>query len=142
MQNEIESLFDHPPAQYGAKERALFDEFQEALNRGEIRSAEPDASSPTGWRVNTWVKKGILLGFRIGVIVDMSAGLSFFATKIPTPQKTLGRKAVFASLPGVERPQRLLPRQGRNRCMPPMFINAGRLCGRWDHGADSHRSRG
>jgi 2,3,4,5-tetrahydropyridine-2,6-dicarboxylate N-succinyltransferase len=42
------------------------------LNQGEVRSAEPDPAARTGWRVNAWVKKGILLGFRMGVVVDMS----------------------------------------------------------------------
>lgn len=37
-----------------------------ALNHGEIRAAEPDASSPSGWRANAWVKQGILLAFRLG----------------------------------------------------------------------------
>ena len=43
-----------------------------------MRSAEPDPASPTGWRVNTWVKQGILLGFRFGDTVDMTAGLPFY----------------------------------------------------------------
>ena len=38
-----------------------------ALEAGELRSASPDAASPSGWRVNAWVKQGILLGFRLGV---------------------------------------------------------------------------
>jgi len=41
------------------------------LNSGEARAAEPDAKSSTGWRVNPWVKKGILLGFRLGAVVEM-----------------------------------------------------------------------
>ena len=41
-------------------------DFKNALNAGQMRAAEPDASTPTGWRVNAWVKKGILLGFRMG----------------------------------------------------------------------------
>ena len=45
----------------------------EALNSGEVRAAEPDPPSPSGWRVNEWVKQGILLGFRFGDIVDASA---------------------------------------------------------------------
>ena len=50
---------------------SAFDEFKAALNEGRVRAAEPDASSPSGWRVNGWVKKGILLGFRLGRIVEM-----------------------------------------------------------------------
>jgi 2,3,4,5-tetrahydropyridine-2,6-dicarboxylate N-succinyltransferase len=45
---------------------AAFLELRDALEAGTVRSAEPDPASPTGWRVNAWVKQGILLGFRIG----------------------------------------------------------------------------
>jgi len=60
---EIEQLFDCPPPQYTEEHRRTFEAFKAALNRGEVRAAEPDAASKTGWRVNAWVKKGILLGF-------------------------------------------------------------------------------
>ena len=66
MQAAIENLFDNKPETYTPEHFALFSEFKAALNAGKIRSAEPDASTPTGWRVNAWVKKGILLGFRLG----------------------------------------------------------------------------
>ena len=55
-----------------AEHFALFARFKQALNAGTIRAAEPDAAETSGWRVNGWVKKGILLGFRMGSIVDMS----------------------------------------------------------------------
>src|SRR5580700_9293791 len=49
-----------------------------ALEAGQLRSASPDPASPTGWRVNAWVKRGILLGFRIGALAELpSPGLSF-----------------------------------------------------------------
>ena len=53
--------------------REAFFELQRALGRGEVRAAEPDAASPSGWRVNAWVKQGILLGFRFGDVEDVSA---------------------------------------------------------------------
>jgi 2,3,4,5-tetrahydropyridine-2-carboxylate N-succinyltransferase len=49
-----------------------FLELRAALEAGALRSAEPDATTATGWRVNAWVKRGILLGFRIGALTDMS----------------------------------------------------------------------
>src|SRR5882724_13464800 len=52
--------------------RAAFARLREALSAGTVRAAEPDASSPVGWRVNTWVKQGILLGFKFGDTVDAS----------------------------------------------------------------------
>ena len=68
----IEQLFDHPPERYEAEHFSLFREFKDGLNRGQIRAAEPDPASPGGWRVEGWVKKGILAGFRMGAVVDMS----------------------------------------------------------------------
>ncbi len=72
LQSQIEALFEAPPATYREEHFELFKAFKSALNRGEVRAAEPDPGCATGWRVNTWVKKGILLGFRMGAIVDMS----------------------------------------------------------------------
>src|SRR6201996_9773200 len=72
LPSQIEKLFDHPPAEDTEEHFELFDRFKAALNRGEVRAAEPDASAKSGWRANAWVKKGILLGFRMGATVDMS----------------------------------------------------------------------
>src|SRR5271169_2475786 len=72
MQTEIEQLFEARPTSYSEEHFALFLRFKQALNDGRVRSAEPDASARSGWRVNAWVKKGVLLGFRMGVVVDMS----------------------------------------------------------------------
>src|SRR6185295_4382294 len=52
--------------------RAVFARLRDALSSGQVRAAEPDRSSPVGWRVNTWVKQGILLGFRFGDMADAS----------------------------------------------------------------------
>ena len=72
MQADIERLFDSKPDTYLEEHFSLFDRFKEALNSGAIRAAEPDPAAKSGWRVNGWVKKGILLGFRMGALVDMS----------------------------------------------------------------------
>ena len=72
LSREIERLFDENPGRYAEADLRLFQQFKDALNAGEIRAAEPDSASASGWRVNGWVKKGILLGFRMGQIVDMS----------------------------------------------------------------------
>ena len=60
----------------------LWEDLQLAEHRGRlehgvraavgVRAAEPDEGSPSGWRVNAWVKQGILLGFRASDVVDMS----------------------------------------------------------------------
>src|SRR5580700_5653547 len=63
----------------------VFVEFRGALERGEIRSASPDLAAPTGWRVNVWVKQGILLGFRLGALADVSTGGFSFIDKHTYP---------------------------------------------------------
>lgn len=56
------------------EEAALaFYELRDALEAGTLRAAEPDASLPLGWRVNAWVKRGILLGFRVGRTQSMGS---------------------------------------------------------------------
>jgi 2,3,4,5-tetrahydropyridine-2,6-dicarboxylate N-succinyltransferase len=127
LQDQIESLFDAPPAAYSAEHHALFASFKDSLNRGELRAAEPDSSSPTGWRVNAWVKKGILLGFRMGSIVDMSVD----SAKLPFFDKSTYPLHSFSVADGV----RIVPGGSSIRdgvhiargviCMPPMFVNVG-----------------
>ncbi|MGB0064369.1 MAG: 2,3,4,5-tetrahydropyridine-2,6-dicarboxylate N-succinyltransferase, partial [Terracidiphilus sp.] len=66
-----------------------------ALERGEVRAAEPDADAPTGWRVNAWVKQGILLGFRLGALEESAAGALSFVDKHTYPAR------LFAAADGV-----------------------------------------
>jgi 2,3,4,5-tetrahydropyridine-2,6-dicarboxylate N-succinyltransferase len=71
LQAVIQDLCSRLRDHYSDEYFRAFDEFKAALNEGRVRAAEPDPSAPTGWRVNAWVKQGILLGFRIGRIVEM-----------------------------------------------------------------------
>ncbi|HZP01134.1 MAG TPA: 2,3,4,5-tetrahydropyridine-2,6-dicarboxylate N-succinyltransferase [Terriglobia bacterium] len=71
LQANIERYFSQQGDPYCEDSFQAFDELKAALNEGRVRAAEPDPSLPTGWKVNAWVKKGILLGFRIGKIVEM-----------------------------------------------------------------------
>lgn len=96
-----------------------------------MRAAEPDASAPSGWRVNPWVKQGILLGFRIGVIVDMSAdhGRWPFVDKDTMPLKRFDAGGGVRIVPGGS-----TVRDGAYLgpgvvCMPPMYINIGAYVG-------------
>jgi 2,3,4,5-tetrahydropyridine-2-carboxylate N-succinyltransferase len=86
LEQQIEALFDAKPARYTEEDHRVFCAFKENLNAGRVRAAEPDPSQKSGWRVNTWVKKGILVGFRMGTIVDMSIDPEKqpFLTRIPT----------------------------------------------------------
>src|SRR6476659_1859865 len=72
MQAEIEQLFDHKPDRYDEHAFELIARLKQKLNAGEVRAAEPDAGTHSGWRVNGWVKKGILLAFRMSEVVDWS----------------------------------------------------------------------
>src|SRR5438105_5417842 len=70
LREQIESLATREAGNYSDADFALFNDFKAALNRGEIRAAERDSDGK--WHTNAWVKRGILLGFRMGAIVDMS----------------------------------------------------------------------
>jgi 2,3,4,5-tetrahydropyridine-2,6-dicarboxylate N-succinyltransferase len=125
LQADIERLFDEKPAQYTAEHFGLFEEFRSALDHGRVRAAEPDAASPTGWRVNAWVKKGILLGFRIGGIVDMSVGSLSFRDKHTYPLKKFGDQSGVRVVPGGSSVRSGAYVAKGVTCMPPMYINAG-----------------
>jgi 2,3,4,5-tetrahydropyridine-2-carboxylate N-succinyltransferase len=129
--SQVERLFDEAPAHYEEEDQWLFRDFKEALNRGEIRAAEPDSSTKSGWRANAWVKKGILLGFRMGAIADMSID----AAKQPFFDKSTFPVRAFTAADGV----RIVPGGSSIRdgsyigrgviCMPPMFVNVGAYVG-------------
>jgi 2,3,4,5-tetrahydropyridine-2-carboxylate N-succinyltransferase len=127
IEAEIERLFDRKPEAYTEEHFRLFYEFKDALNQGRIRAAQPDPLAPSGWRVNGWVKKGILLGFRMGGVVDMSID----ATRQPFLDKSTYPVKCFSTQSGV----RIVPGGSSIRdgvyigkgvtCMPPMYINVG-----------------
>jgi len=107
--------------------RAAFAELRAALSRGEARAAEPDSGSATGWRVNVWVKQGILLGFRHGRLADasMDHGRLTFFDKDTLPLKPLDLASGVRIVPGgsAVRDGAFL---GRGViAMPPMYVNIG-----------------
>jgi 2,3,4,5-tetrahydropyridine-2,6-dicarboxylate N-succinyltransferase len=128
LQSTIEALAAAGAGADRAQARAAFDELKAALEQGAIRSAEPDPASPSGWRVNTWVKQGILLGFRFGDLVEMSAGLPFYDKDTQSVQQ-------FSVAAGV----RIVPGGSAIRggafvargviCVPPMYVNIGAYIG-------------
>lgn len=127
MQAEIERLFDENPASYTGAHFQLFAEFKAALNAGRVRAAEPCPSERTGWRVNAWVKKGLLLGFRMGQIVDMSVDPERqpFLDKSTYPVKRIDAHDGVRIVPGGSS-IRDTAYVGRGViCMPPMYINLG-----------------
>src|SRR6476660_7342954 len=68
LKHRIEKLATQ--TEFADGDRDVFEEFKAALRRGEIRAAEKDKGG--SWKANKWVKRGILLGFRMGKIVEMS----------------------------------------------------------------------
>jgi 2,3,4,5-tetrahydropyridine-2-carboxylate N-succinyltransferase len=131
LPSQIEQLFDEPPAKYTEEHFRLFGEFKDALNRGEVRAAEPDPAAKTGWRANAWVKKGILLGFRMGTIVDMSVDprRQPFIDKSTYPLRALTPADGVRIVPGGSS-IRDASYIGRGVvCMPPMFVNVGAYVG-------------
>jgi 2,3,4,5-tetrahydropyridine-2-carboxylate N-succinyltransferase len=131
VRGEVEQLAAAGSSVDRAHARSVFARFRDALSHGEIRAAEPDPSTPTGWRVNTWVKQGILLGFRVGDLVDCSSdhGRWPFYDKDTLPLRK----------PGVEAGIRIVPGGSTVRdgaylapgviCMPPMYVNIGAYVG-------------
>ncbi|HEX5432053.1 MAG TPA: 2,3,4,5-tetrahydropyridine-2,6-dicarboxylate N-succinyltransferase [Bryobacteraceae bacterium] len=131
MRTEIERLFDEKPECYTEAHFALFARFKQALNEGKIRSAEPDASSTSGWRANTWVKKGILCGFRMGAMVSMSPDPSRLPMfdKATYPVKRLGPENGVRLVPGGSSIRDGCYIGKGVVCMPPMYINTGTWIG-------------
>ena len=99
---------------------------------GRVRAAEPDAASPTGWRVNVWVKQGILVGFRCGDIVDMGIGKGrwpFFDKDTLPLKRPRPSPAACASCPAARRSATARISGTGVICMPPMYINIGAYVG-------------
>jgi 2,3,4,5-tetrahydropyridine-2-carboxylate N-succinyltransferase len=127
LQTEIERLYEGKPARYSEADFRLFEEFRQALNAGAVRAAEPCPDAPTGWRVNQWVKKGILLGFRMGGVVDMSIDVvrQPFFDKSTYPVKRFTAQSGVRIVPGGSSIRDGCYVGKGVTCMPPMFINVG-----------------
>ena len=95
------------------------------IERGEVRAAEPDPASPTGWRVNAWVKQGILLGFRLGVLHESAAGALSFVDKHTYPARLFSAAEGIRVVPGGSSVRSGAYLARGVVCMPPMYINAG-----------------
>ena len=127
LQQQIEDFFAQGDKADAMAARAAFVRLRDALSDGSVRAAEPDPDAPTGWRVNAWVKKGILLGFRFGRLADVSMdhGKWPFFDKDTMPVKALGIDQQVRLVPGGSA-VREGAYVGRGViCMPPMYINIG-----------------
>ena len=127
LADEISALFAQGPAAPKVAARDAFFRLRDELSAGRVRAAEPDPASPTGWRVNVWVKQGILLGFRFGDVIDMGVarGKWPFFDKDTLPLKRVDSSHGVRVVPGgssIREGAYLAPGV---ICMPPMYINVG-----------------
>ncbi len=121
LKSSIERLSAQGEVEHDPEARNTFLEFRDQLTQGKIRAAEKVDGH---WKVNAWVKQGILLGFRLGELVEMPAGLSFVdKDTFPVRQfTTADRVRVVPGGSSVRVGAYVAPSV---ICMPPMFINVG-----------------
>lgn len=125
LSERILALAASDKQEYGPEDFALFEEFKTGLNRGEVRAAERDAEGR--WYTNSWVKRGILLGFRMGQIVDMSPqdrSLVFF-DKDTYPVRPTRLEEKVRIVPGGSSIREGAYVARGVVCMPPMYVNVG-----------------
>ena len=144
LQTSIEHFFAAGPAAIGDEDALdAFLQLRNALEAGTLRAAEPDAASLIGWRVNAWVKRGILLGFRLGALTDQSvvgthkaiAGFFGHRAELSFIDKATYPARTFTTEDGV----RIVPggssvRSGAHLAkgvvmMPPAYVNVGAFVG-------------
>lgn len=124
LREQIEAIASRGSNEFTTADRAVFAEFKSALNAGAIRAAEKHANGD--WVVNSWVKRGLLLGFRMGALVDMSTGESFkFFDKDTYPVRPTKIGENVRIVPGGSTIRDGAYVAPSVVCMPPMFINAG-----------------
>jgi 2,3,4,5-tetrahydropyridine-2-carboxylate N-succinyltransferase len=124
LREQIEALAAGESREFSRADRDVFDELKRALNRGEVRAAERNAAGK--WIVNSWVKQGLLLGFRMGATIDMSDGESFrFFDKDTYPGRNTKIEDNVRIVPGGSTIRDGVYIAPGVVCMPPMFVNAG-----------------
>jgi 2,3,4,5-tetrahydropyridine-2,6-dicarboxylate N-succinyltransferase len=125
LRERVEALAATDTTEYTAEDRGLWAEFKAALNRGEIRAAEQDDTGR--WRANVWVKRAILLGFRMGSLTEMSTPGSEcrFFEKDTYPRRAFSLSDNVRIVPGGSSIRDGAYVAPGVVCMPPMFINVG-----------------
>jgi len=132
LEQQIEHWFAQGPAAAGNPEAlAAFHQLRDGLEAGTLRSAEPDASTETAWRVNAWVKRGILLGFRLGALETMNgceaAGNSIlsFVDKATYPARRFTPQQGIRIVPGGSSVRSGAFLAKGVVVMPPAYVNVG-----------------
>ena len=121
LKSSIERLAALGEVERNPDARQTFLKFRDELTQGRIRAAE---KVDRRWVVNPWVKQGILLGFRLGELTDMNAGLSFVDKDTYPPRRftVADRVRVIPGGSSVREGAYVAPSV---ICMPPMFVNVG-----------------
>lgn len=123
LKADIERLASAPSTSGDKGARSMFEQFREALTRGEIRAAEKKDGR---WEVNVWVKQGILLGFRLGELAQMSSGECLsFVDKDTFPARKFTPADRVRVVPGGSSVRTGAYVAPSVICMPPMYINVG-----------------
>lgn len=126
LQEKIEHWFAQGAAAGGNPDaEAAFLELRNGLEAGVLRSAEPDASLPLGWRVNAWVKRGILLGFRIGTMVEMGGNTLGFVDKHTYPVRRFTVADGVRVVPGGVSARSGAYLAKGVALIPPSYVNVG-----------------
>lgn len=112
-------------SEFTSEDREAYEEFKLSLRRGEIRSAEKNADG--NWRANAWVKQGILLGFRIGKMVEMSKHTETFRffDKETFPLRPMSLEDKVRIVPGGSTIRDGCYVASNVVLMPPCYINVG-----------------
>jgi 2,3,4,5-tetrahydropyridine-2-carboxylate N-succinyltransferase len=121
---KLESLYDASTEELRSKKNAaILLDLLDSLNNGEIRSASKNEDGI--WHVHQWVKRGILLLFRAGILKDYSDGTSSFYDKDTLPLKTFSLDSQVRIVPGGSSIRTGCYIAPGVICMPPMYINIG-----------------
>jgi 2,3,4,5-tetrahydropyridine-2-carboxylate N-succinyltransferase len=125
LSERILALAESDKREYGEEDFALFEEFKTALTGGEVRAAHRDREGR--WHTNAWVKRGILLGFRMGQIVDMSPedrSFVFYDKDTYRVRQTRLEERVRV-VPGGSSIREGAYVAAGVVCMPPCYVNVG-----------------
>ncbi len=132
LQTTIDHFFAQGPAAIGnADALAAFHQLRDALEAGELRSASPDPTIPLGWRVNAWVKRGILLGFRLGSLTAMNGNhpgggsILSFVDKDTYPARRFTPEQGVRIVPGGSSVRAGAYLATSVVVMPPAYVNVG-----------------
>src|SRR5262245_6346630 len=123
LEQDIDRLLALPAEEARKEGLAVVERLRQGLSSGEFRAAE---KTPNGWKTNVWVKRGILLAFKTGLVEDRSVkGEFYFFDKDTLPAKPLTSSSGVRVVPGGSSIRDGAYVAKNVICMPPMFINIG-----------------